>query len=78
MSVNEGTVSYTSLAGNINDSGYGGLFSNIYIAVRHEDGWETVPNLNGPRGSVFAPPNDLTADLGRASTAPISCGRSGS
>jgi hypothetical protein len=59
MSVNEGTVSYTSLAGNINNSGYGGLFTNAYVAERHDNGWETVANLNGPRGSIFAPPNEV-------------------
>ncbi len=64
MSINDGTVSYTSRPGNINSSGYGGLFTNVYIAVRHDDGWETVANLNGPRGSVFAPPNELTFAFG--------------
>jgi hypothetical protein len=59
MSINEGTVGYTSLAGNINNSGYGGLFSNAYVAERHADGWDTVANLNGPRGSFYAPPNDI-------------------
>ncbi len=60
MSINEGTVSYSSLAGNINNSGYGGLFSNVYVAVRHENGWDTIANLNGPRGSFYAPPNNVT------------------
>ena len=64
MSINEGTISYTSRAGNINNSGYGGLFSNAYVAVRDENGWETIANLNGPRGSVFAPPNNLTTAYG--------------
>ena len=64
MSINRGTVSYTSRAGNINGSGYGGLFTNVYVAVRHEDGWATIANLNGPRGSVFAPPNELTFAFG--------------
>jgi hypothetical protein len=64
MSINEGTVSYSSLAGNINNSGYGGLFSNSYVAVRHDTGWETIANLNGPRGSIFAPPNNVSGYTG--------------
>ncbi len=54
----EGTIAYTSRAGNINNSGYGGIV-NSYVAERHESGWETIPNLNGPRGSPFAPPYSL-------------------
>jgi hypothetical protein len=60
MSVNDGTVMYSSLAGNIANSGYGGLFSTNYIAERHANGWETVANLNGARGSLYAPPFSLT------------------
>jgi hypothetical protein len=64
MSINEGTVSYNTKAGNINNSGWGGLFSNTYVAVRHDNGWSTIANLNGPRGSIFAPPNKLTTAYG--------------
>ena len=32
---------------------------NGYVATRNEDGWETVSNLNGGRGSPYAPPYSL-------------------
>ena len=54
----EGTVAYESRAGNINNSGYGYLWNN-YQAVRGPDRWETVSNLNGGRGSPYAPPYNL-------------------
>ncbi len=64
MSINQGTVSYKSRAGNINNSGAGSVFSNTYIAVRHENGWKTIADLNGPRGSLFAPPTEFTTAYG--------------
>ena len=70
MSINPGTVSYTSRAGNINNSGYGGLFTNVYVADRHETGWDTIANLNGPRGSVFAPPERTHHRCGPARYSP--------
>jgi hypothetical protein len=50
------TVLYASRAGNIANSGYGELANNRYTTVRTPNGWETVPNLNGPSGSVFDGP----------------------
>ena len=62
------SVVYQSNAGNIEDSGQGFLFGNYYVAQRTDAGWETVPNLNGPRGSIFAPPYNINfASLGQYS-----------
>jgi hypothetical protein len=61
------SVAYQSIAGNIEGSGQGFLF-NLYVAQRTDGGWETLRNLNGPRGSLFAPPFDiLGAQLGQYS-----------
>jgi hypothetical protein len=46
------TVGYRSDAGNIANSGQGGLGSN-YTTVRSSTGWETIANLNGPTGSQY-------------------------
>jgi hypothetical protein len=54
----EGSVAYSSRAGNINNSGSGAVV-NGYVAIRGEDRWETVSNLNGGRGSPYAPPYSI-------------------
>ena len=48
-------VGYTSVAGNIENSGQGSAFGNYYIAHRTDAGWQTAANLNGPLGSIYAP-----------------------
>ncbi len=56
----EGTnVLYTSNAPNIAGSGEG-FIGNRYIARRTPTGWETIPNRNGPSGSLLSPPNSVT------------------
>ncbi len=46
---------YESSAGNIEESGQGGLFNNVYLASRTANGWRTQAHLNGPKGSPYAP-----------------------
>ena len=48
-------IGYASTAGNIENSGQGGVFGNYYVADRTDGSWKTVANLNGPRGSIYAP-----------------------
>jgi hypothetical protein len=50
---NNEVVVYGSLAGNIENSGQGELVGSSYHAKRTVNGWETVPNLNGPKGSPY-------------------------
>jgi hypothetical protein len=59
---NEGTVGYETKAPNVANSGEAFL-NNFYIARRLESGWETVPNLNGPLGSIYAPPNSFEGSI---------------
>ncbi len=54
----EESIGYLSRAGNINNSGFGGVV-NKYVANRGTTGWETLANLNGPRGSPYAPPTSI-------------------
>ena len=56
----ETSIIYGTTAGNVANSGQGGI-GNSYIATRTENGWETIPNLNGPRGTLFAPPTNAEA-----------------
>jgi hypothetical protein len=62
---NEGTSAlYGSRAGNIAGSGQGSTGNNNYLTKRTGSGWVTVPNLNGPGGSLFGPPyNILSASV---------------
>jgi hypothetical protein len=54
------SIRYESNAGNIANSGQGALLFNSYVANRTDAGWQTTPNLNGPNGSLYAPPYELT------------------
>ena len=58
------TIAYTSNAGNLSKSGQNGLFGNSYVAVRTAAGWETVPNLNGPAGTLRDAPSLVTTPTG--------------
>jgi hypothetical protein len=54
-------VAYSSLAGNIANSGLSlvAVFPvNIYTTVRTTAGWQTRANLNGPSGSVYSSPEN--------------------
>ncbi len=51
-------VLYGSGAGNIARSGQNQL-SNYYVGVRSAGGWKTIPNLNGPSGSINDDPNNF-------------------
>ncbi len=57
-SQNEETrVLYATTATNVANSGQGSAHEpNQYVARRTENGWETIPNLNGPRGTLYVPP----------------------
>src|SRR6185312_8337224 len=57
---------YASTAGNIENSGMGGgvSFGNYYVANRTASGWKTIPNLNGPTGSLYAGPEALVSGKG--------------
>ena len=46
-------VRYTSGASNIARSGQNTKGDNSYVAARSPAGWETIPNLNGPSGSLY-------------------------
>jgi hypothetical protein len=52
-------VQYQSGAGNIAKSGQGGFVNNSYVAARSAAGWATIPNLNGPSGSLFDAPGNF-------------------
>ncbi len=49
-------VAYWSAAANLANSGQSVFFNNSYVSRRTADGWETIPDLNGPTGSWKAPP----------------------
>ncbi len=49
-------VAYESAAPNIANSGQGNVFRNNYVSTRTPLGWETIPNLNGPSGSMQSAP----------------------
>ncbi len=49
-------VAYESKASNLVSSGQGDVFHNFYVATRTPNGWETIPNLNGPTGSLQSAP----------------------
>jgi hypothetical protein len=51
-------VHYVTGAGNIAKSGQSGL-SNDYVTARTATGWETIPNLNGPSGSLYEAPSEF-------------------
>jgi Tol biopolymer transport system component len=54
------TVLFNTYAANL--AGSGSARSNIepslYVTVRTATGWETIPNLNGPNGSMLSPPDN--------------------
>jgi hypothetical protein len=52
-------VMYQTKAGNIAKSGQNGLTRNFYVTARSATGWETIPNLNGPTGSIYDTPNNF-------------------
>ena len=56
-------VAYTSKAGNIANSGFGGII-NFYTATRTDAGWQTPANLDGPSGADASGPNYVTVDTG--------------
>ena len=56
-----GAVAYSSKTANILNSGQAATGASQYVAVRSDDGWETIPNLNGPSGSLFSGPGALGA-----------------
>jgi hypothetical protein len=53
------SVAYRSSAGNIDNSGQASTGANFYVTNRTSTGWETIPNLNGPGGSLQAGPEAL-------------------
>ena len=55
------SVGYHSSASNIANSGQGvaGFGLNAYVATRTSAGWKTIPNLNGPSGSLYTKPDGL-------------------
>jgi hypothetical protein len=54
------SVAYSSTAGNIANSGAGFAFgNNTYATNRTAAGWETIPDLNGPTGSIYSGPGGL-------------------
>lgn len=59
------TVGYSAGAGNIARSGQGDTGQNYYVARRTVNGWETIPDLNGPDGSLFSGPQALRYPLAR-------------
>ena len=56
-------VAYESGAPNIAGSGAGSpnAIQGSYVATRTPTGWKTIPNLNGPTGSLYAAP-EFTKD----------------
>jgi hypothetical protein len=50
------SLAYYSQAGNIANSGGGGLTGNDYVATRTDTGWQTIADLNGSSGSPFSGP----------------------
>ena len=56
------TVLYDSFAGNLAGSGNAGAIqTSLYVSRRTATGWETIPNLNGPNGSMMSPPDNASA-----------------
>ena len=55
-------VAYESRAPNIANSGQGNVFKNNYVSTRTPTGWETIPNLNGPTGSMQSAPEYAGTD----------------
>jgi hypothetical protein len=53
-------VQYQSKAPDIADSGEQNPITNNYVATRSAGGWLTIPNLNGPTGSLSAAPGYVT------------------
>jgi hypothetical protein len=54
------SVSYATKAANIANSGQGTAKEfNSYVTRRTGAGWQTIPDLNGPNGSLAAPPYEL-------------------
>ena len=49
-------VAYVSAAPNLANSGQGPFYNNNYVATRTVGGWQTIPNLNGPTGSMHSAP----------------------
>jgi hypothetical protein len=54
-------VRFSSGAGNIAKSGSAQFNGNQYVAERSAAGWETIPNLNGPSGSISDAPSNFKA-----------------
>lgn len=54
-------VAYESRAANLANSGQGELVANSYVATRTANGWETIPDLNGPSGSFLSAPEYVEA-----------------
>ena len=53
------SVAFETLAADINGSGQASASPGRYVANRSDTGWETIPNLNGPSGSLFSGPEGL-------------------
>ena len=53
-------LQYQSKAPDIANSGEQNPIINNYVATRTTDGWRTIPNLNGPTGSLSAAPSYVT------------------
>lgn len=49
-------LEYRSGAPNIAHSGQGTFLGSFYVSTRTPAGWETIPDLNGPTGSLFGAP----------------------
>ena len=56
-------LGYRSGAPNLAGSGQGYL-RNAYVATRTPRGWQTIPDLNGPTGSMFGPPYNVSINNG--------------
>ena len=53
-------VAYRSRAGNLVGSGESSLLDySHYVATRAPAGWRTIPNLNGPTGSMYSAPESV-------------------
>ncbi len=57
-------VEYDSKAPNIANSGQADVFHNYYVATRTPLGWQTIPNLNGPTGSMQSAPEFANTQTG--------------
>ena len=56
-------VRYVSAAPNLAGSGQGYVSGSTYVATRTAGGWKTIPNLNGPSGSMSSAPEFITFAL---------------